>query len=138
MDSDGNHRTEMTIVSKSSPYVSATGSLVVSMVLDKEDYTGNENILSGESFVRDADYYQEFSYLIDVNVLVSEWGKIIQKMAHPGGMKYFGNYTPSETQHQSPSKQMQISIAANSAYLSYLIPSIVQSSAPSSPSYISC
>ena len=49
LDSDGNHRTEMTIVSKSSPYVSATGSLVVSMVLDKEDYTGNENILSGDT-----------------------------------------------------------------------------------------
>ena len=82
----------LAFTAKSSPYTTATGTAVLGTVITESLIKDQLNILDGQSHLRDADYYQEFSYLIDVDVLVYEWGKIIHKLVHPSGMKYWGRY----------------------------------------------
>ena len=77
---------------KSTPYTKATGSLTLGSLITDDAYLDMTNTLDGVHKIRDNKYYQEYSYLIDVNVMVETWSKVIENMIHPAGLKYWGRY----------------------------------------------
>ena len=77
---------------KSTPYTKATGSLTLGSLITDDAYLDMTNTLDGVHKIRDNKYYQEYSYLIDVNVMVETWSKVIENMVHPAGLKYWGRY----------------------------------------------
>jgi len=89
-----NYNTSDTLgfTSKSSPYTTAVGTLTLGSLISDDAYLDMTNTLDGFHKIRDNKYYQEYSYLIDVNVMVETWSKVVENMVHPAGLKYWGRY----------------------------------------------
>ncbi len=64
-----------------------TGDLFVS----EGRYEGTNGFLSSDKFIQDSNFYQEFSYVIQSNRSVIDYGDIVDKTAHPLGSKRFGS-----------------------------------------------
>ena len=79
------------VTSQSSPYDTASVSLSVGALCSRDKYKETTNKIGWGSKIRDSIYHGEYSYVVDVDLLVSEWSGILEKMAHPAGMKYYGN-----------------------------------------------
>ena len=77
---------------KSPPYTRAAAELTLGSLISDDAYLDMTNTLDGVHKIRDNKYYQEYSYLIDVNVMVETWSKVIENMVHPAGLKYWGRY----------------------------------------------
>jgi hypothetical protein len=56
-------------------------------------YTDTKGFLSWNNKIQDNYYYQEFSYVIQINELVNKYRDIIKNLLHPAGTKMFGTYT---------------------------------------------
>ena len=56
-------------------------------------YINDDGIVSGFSFLQDRDYYQNYSYVIRVRESLDKYRAAIKALAHPSGMKLFGEYT---------------------------------------------
>ena len=55
-------------------------------------YVNDDSIVSGFSFIQDRDYYQNYSYVIRSSESIEKYRKAIKDLAHPAGMKLFGEY----------------------------------------------
>ena len=64
-----------------------TGDLFVS----EGRYEGTNGFLSSDKFIQDSNFYQEFSYVIQSNRSVIDYGDIVDKTTHPLGSKRFGS-----------------------------------------------
>jgi len=85
------------VSSQSSPYDTASVSLSVGALCSRNKYKDTTNIVGWESNIRDSMYHSEYSYVVDMDLLISEWSGILEKLAHPAGMKYFGNINSLST-----------------------------------------
>jgi hypothetical protein len=56
-------------------------------------YISDDGIVSGFNFMQDRDYYQNYSYVIRVKESLEKYRKAIKTLAHPAGMRLFGEYT---------------------------------------------
>jgi hypothetical protein len=56
-------------------------------------YTDTKGFLSWNNRIQDNYYYQEFSYVVQINELVNKYRDIIKNLVHPAGTKMFGTYT---------------------------------------------
>ena len=56
-------------------------------------YISDDGIVSGFNFLQNRDYYQNYSYVIRVGESLEKYRKAIKTLAHPSGMKLFGEYT---------------------------------------------
>jgi hypothetical protein len=56
-------------------------------------YTDTKGFLSWNNKIQDNYYYQEFSYVVQINELVNKYREIIKNLVHPAGTKMFGTYT---------------------------------------------
>ena len=55
-------------------------------------YIDTKGFLSWNNKLQDNDYYQEFSYVIRVNKMLSKYRDVIKSLVHPAGTKLFGDY----------------------------------------------
>jgi hypothetical protein len=53
-------------------------------------YSGNDGKLSSNKRLFDADYYQDFSYVLKSEIHVSKYKEIYRTLVHPAGFKMFG------------------------------------------------
>jgi hypothetical protein len=60
-------------------------------------YIDTKGFLSWNNKLQDNFYYQEFSYVIRVNQMLSKYRDIIKALVHPAGVKLFGDYVISST-----------------------------------------
>jgi hypothetical protein len=55
-------------------------------------YLNDDGMPSSFNFLQDRDYYQNFSYVIRSPQSIETYRKTIKELAHPAGMKLFGEY----------------------------------------------
>lgn len=55
-------------------------------------YSTNDGFPSDSSYLQDGDYYQQFSYVIKTDRQLEEYGDVIKQLAHPAGLKMFGEF----------------------------------------------
>lgn len=55
-------------------------------------YINDDGHLSGYNFIQDRDYYQPYSYVIKSDVSLNKYRKAIKELAHPAGMKLYGQH----------------------------------------------
>jgi len=55
-------------------------------------YLNDDGHLSSFNFLQDRDYYQNYSYVIRVKESIENYRSFIKNLAHPAGMKMFGEY----------------------------------------------
>ncbi len=60
-------------------------------------YIDTKGFLSWNNRLQDNDYYQEFSYVIRVNKMLSKYRDVIKALVHPAGTKLFGDYVITAT-----------------------------------------
>ena len=53
-------------------------------------YAGNDGKLSSNKMIFDADYYQEFSYVLRSEIHIEKFKELFKKLVHPAGFKMFG------------------------------------------------
>lgn len=56
-------------------------------------YSSNDGFLDDAIYIQDDRYYQAFSYVIQADLMLSEYSSILKDMLHPAGMALFGEYT---------------------------------------------
>lgn len=64
-------------------------------------YINDDGHLSGYNFIQDRDYYQPYSYVIKSDVSLEKYRKPIKELAHPAGMKLFGQHVYSDKSQQN-------------------------------------
>lgn len=60
-------------------------------------YLDTKGFLSSDKKLQDNYYYQEFSYVIRVSQLVSDYKNVVKSLLHPSGTIMFGNYNIEST-----------------------------------------
>jgi hypothetical protein len=55
-------------------------------------YLNDDGHLSGYNFLEDRDYYQNYSYVVLIDESINKYQKLLYDLAHPAGMKLFGEY----------------------------------------------
>lgn len=55
-------------------------------------YISDDGIISGYNFIQDRDYYQNYSYVIRTKQSLAKYRQAIKELAHPAGMRLFGEY----------------------------------------------
>lgn len=60
------------------------------IALSNAQYRDNKGFLSDTIKLQDGDFYQDFSYVIRSDTLLSEFEDILYKTVHPSGLKAFG------------------------------------------------
>lgn len=55
-------------------------------------FINDDGLLSSTNFLEDRDYYQEFSYVVRTEETINKYRDAIQNLAHPAGMKLFGQF----------------------------------------------
>lgn len=53
-------------------------------------YSNNDGKLSSNKVLQDNHYYQNFSYVLKTEVVISRYRDIIKKLIHPAGLAFFG------------------------------------------------
>jgi len=53
-------------------------------------YTDSDSLVSDESFVQDGQYYQTYSYQIEVDELFSKYSGVVKNLLHPAGYNMYG------------------------------------------------
>lgn len=77
---------------------SGTGNAKTSgLIIFPGRYIDTKGFLSWNNRLQDNDYYQEFSYVIRVNKMLSKYRDVIKALVHPAGTKLFGDYVISST-----------------------------------------
>lgn len=81
---------------------SGTGNAKTSgLIIFPGRYIDTKGFLSWNNRLQDNDYYQEFSYVIRVNKMLSKYRDVIKALVHPTGTKLFGDYVISSTANVS-------------------------------------
>lgn len=52
----------------------------------------NNGFLSDEIYLQDRDYYQPYSYVLEIDEQLKKYKKAVLDILHPAGMKLFGNF----------------------------------------------
>jgi hypothetical protein len=60
-------------------------------------YIDTKGFLSWNNKLQDNFYYQEFSYVIRVNLMLKKYRDVIKTLVHPAGSKLFGDYVISSS-----------------------------------------
>ena len=82
---------ELRFVNESNNQITAVLSMIVDGVATEEgSWIDNSGFLNSDKYITDSDYYQEFSYEIQVEKSLNKYVDIIKKLAHPVGNKMFG------------------------------------------------
>ena len=55
-------------------------------------YINDDGHISSYNFIQDRDYYQDYSYVIKIGQSIENYRKPLKDLAHPAGMKVFGEY----------------------------------------------
>ena len=55
-------------------------------------FRSQKNLISSDSFVQDNNKYQQFSYIIKAEKSLLDYSSLVQKLFHPAGVKFFGQY----------------------------------------------
>jgi len=78
-------------------------------------YIDTKGFLSWNNKLQDNFYYQDFSYVIRINEVLSKYRQIIKDVLHPVGTKMFGEYTITSTISFPPVLVVSQSTIANVA-----------------------
>jgi hypothetical protein len=70
----------------------ATATIITGIYTYPGRYVSDDGIISGFNFLQSRDYYQNYSYVIRVKESINKYRKAIKDLAHPAGMKLFGEY----------------------------------------------
>lgn len=64
-------------------------------ILEKEgEWVDRSGMLSGNSYLQDNYYYQDFSYELKTSIDISDYKDLIKKIAHPAGFAFFFAIVP--------------------------------------------
>jgi hypothetical protein len=66
-------------------------------------YLNDDGMPSSYNFLQDLDYYQNFSYVVRVPQSIEKYRKTIKELAHPAGLKLFGQYMLESTSNAANS-----------------------------------
>ena len=55
-------------------------------------YLNDDGMLSSYNFLEDRDYYQQFSYVLQLQTSIGKYRQALKDLVHPSGMKLFGEY----------------------------------------------
>jgi len=64
--------------------------IVGGIATEEGEWLDNSGFLNSDKYVTDSDYYQEFSYEIQVEKSLDKYIDVIKKLTHPVGNKMFG------------------------------------------------
>ena len=78
----------------------ATATIITGIYTYPGRYVSDDGIISGFNFLQSHDYYQNYAYVIRVKESITKYRKAIKDLAHPAGMKLFGEYI-SEDKYQA-------------------------------------
>lgn len=70
----------------------ASGEAITGVINLGGRYIGTRGFLSWDNKLEDNDYYQQFSYVIQVSEQVSKYNDVLKRLLHPAGTKFFGTY----------------------------------------------
>lgn len=70
----------------------ATAEIVTGVFTYPGRYINDDGHISAYNFLEDRDYYQNFSYVVKVDQSLASYKKSVIDLAHPSGMKLFGEY----------------------------------------------
>jgi hypothetical protein len=71
-------------------FTAALDMIVGGVATEEGEWLDNSGFLNADKYVTDSDYYQEFSYEIQVEKSLDKYIDIINKLTHPVGNKMFG------------------------------------------------
>jgi len=71
-------------------FTAALDMIVGGVATEEGEWLDNSGFLNADKYVTDSDYYQEFSYEIQVEKSLDKYIDIIKKLTHPVGNKMFG------------------------------------------------
>lgn len=75
----------------SSGDANASGIISVGTLIEyKGRYINDDGHLSSTKKLQDNFFYQDFSYVIKSGLSINSWGDIVSRIAHPAGLKLFG------------------------------------------------
>jgi hypothetical protein len=79
-------------------------------------YTNNDGKLSSNKVLQDNHYYQNYSYVLKTEIVVSRYRDIIKRLIHPAGLGFFGQI--------SIKRCVEANLHAQSSLLKYEVPII--------------
>lgn len=116
-----------------SQYGDGAATAIASLLESKFTYPGRflttDSLLSSDRYLEDANYYQNFSYVLQSKVDLAKYKQTLLDLLHPAGMKFFGEYlideslTSRTTTIQSDSLLLEttfegtVNVSAGSVYL---------------------
>ena len=62
------------------------------VISESGSYTDTRGFLSSSFVVQDSDYYQDLSYVVKSKKNTKDYRKVVEKTAHPAGVKRFGRF----------------------------------------------
>ena len=62
------------------------------VINESGSYTDTRGFLSSSFVVQDSDYYQDLSYVVKSKTNTKDYRKVVEKTAHPAGVKRFGRF----------------------------------------------
>jgi len=82
---------ELLFVNQSNNGITTVLSMIVDGVAKEEgEWLDSSGFLNADKYITDSDYYQEFSYEIQVEKSLDKYIDVIKKLTHPVGNKMFG------------------------------------------------
>lgn len=72
-------------------------------------YLTNSGFLSDDIYIQDMDYYQPYSYVIEIDEQLKVYKKALIDILHPAGTKLFGNYIISNSKITLPKIEASVS-----------------------------
>lgn len=70
----------------------ATATIVTGAYTYPGRYLNDDGHVSSYNYLQDRDYYQNYSYVVRVKSSVERYRKALKDLAHPSGLKFFGEY----------------------------------------------
>ena len=64
----------------------------VATITKPKVFLSQKNLVSSDSFIQDNNKYQQFSYIIKAEKSLLDYTSLVQKLFHPAGVKFFGQY----------------------------------------------
>lgn len=92
----------VTFSAKSSPYITATGTVNLTTVVAHDDYNVGTVGLLNQTIIHDGDEFQEWSYRVGVNETPNKWVTLFKKNVHPAGLQMLPSYLSIDTKSYDP------------------------------------
>ncbi len=71
----------------------ATANIVTGIYTYPGRYLNDDGQLSAFKFLQDRDYYQNYSYVVNIDESINKYRFFLNALTHPAGSKMFGEYT---------------------------------------------